>query len=605
MPDSPTDDDDLTDAFSASSESSGAAPTHPSVDFRGAALVRKRNERGQYTSGSQGRRRCQAPAFRVVEVEGVKPPACSAAATNDHPSGCAAATRCAAHRGTQCRRWIIRGPLSGCSDDAERLSAVVVVRAAAWMPPLEVYVRALSHLVPAIYGSRADAIQSVAFVASAWAQEAGGWHTGEAWSSFRGLGEGQALSSEDLQDVARRAATATATSRSAVAHGHVSFVQRRNVTADPVYLAATRAAKRRASRVGARTYKRKGEEAARGRWAQLLRDGHSAGSVARTRAWVELDHRGDRSGRSRAGRLRLSHGLSQMHLFPTRAELREERRVAFERDGVGHFFFTRAVMGGLLRWDYIGGSGAAGVRRYQCRWGQQKRLKSHANAYWEDAGVMGGTGVGVRGGSEEVVSEDEDGGIFFFNASTETEGCYAEVPDDPKALAALQVHAESYLEDLDGGSPLKILAVAFDVQEALQLAIDQAAVAGATVSRIATASPAVLTFAADGGTIKRRQLTALTVSLSSPLLAHGRTNLTPVAYVLSGEKVVDRGLWAFVWDTLKTLIQHTFTVAATPEVEGSQALQSVDACGGRRPLRLCHTISVCCRSASPWRVRAE
>ena len=135
-----------------------------------------------------------------------------------------------------------------------------------------------------------------------------------------------------------------------------------------------------------------------------------------------------------------------------------------------------------MRWDYIGGSGVAGVRRYQNRWGQQRRLKSHANASWEDAGATGGTGVGIRGESEEFVSEDEDRGIFIFNASADTEGCYAEVPDDPKALAALLVLAESYLEDLDGGSPLKILAVAFDVQEALQLAIDQAAVAGATVS---------------------------------------------------------------------------------------------------------------------------
>ena len=591
MPDSSTDEDDLSDASGATPPAGGIGAAAPLPDgAAGAAPTRARSEGGQYLSANQGRRKRQTPTFRVIELSEVEAPTCAAAAATTEPLGCVAPYRCAAHGGTTCRRWLIRGPVLGFSDDAERFSSVVVVGALAWMPPLEVYVRALPHLSPAAYLSCSGARPSVSYVASACAGQPGAWSTGEGWSSFRGFVEGQALTSANINKIGKRAVAAVKASGGVIANGNVPLVEHRSVRDDSVYVAAHKAIARRLSATGARLYKKRGEAAARARWPALLHGGHSAGSVARTRSWVE---HGACDGGSRAGRLRLSHGLSQMHLFPTRSQLREERRQAFERDGIDHFFFTRSALGGLMRWDYIDGSGASGIRRYRNQWGLEKRLRSHTNTYWEERTPSSGDGGGRGELLEEDVSEDEDGGIHFFNADAETEGCYAAVPDDPAALAALQVQAESYLEDTDTSDPVKILAVGFDAQAALQRAVDSAAVAGATASRVAGAPPAVITFAADGGTIKRRQLTALTVSLSSPLLAHGRTDLTPIVYVLSGEKEVDRGIWAHVRDTLKRLNSDGFTIPVTAASEGSQSGQVARIGDARQPLRLYQTIHVC------------
>ena len=168
MPDSSTDEDDLSDASGASPPAGGIGAAAPLPNgAAGAAPTRARSEGGQYLSANQGRRKRQTPTFRVIELSDFEAPTCAAAAATTDPPGCVAPYRCAAHGGTTCRRWLIRGPVLGFSDDAERLSAVVVVRALAWMPPLEVYVRALPHLSPAAYLSCSGARPSVSYVASA------------------------------------------------------------------------------------------------------------------------------------------------------------------------------------------------------------------------------------------------------------------------------------------------------------------------------------------------------------------------------------------------------------------------------------------------------
>lgn len=168
-----------------------------------------------------------------------------------------------------------------------------------------------------------------------------------------------------------------------------------------------------------------------------------------------------------------------------------------------HFFLTKTFLGGLKRWDYVLGSATFGIRRYRATCGTSKRLRVHNNKHWD-----------ARRGNRDKddVSDDNDGGIFFENSNVEFDGCYAPEERDPVGMEELLIEAESFLEDEDGQGALKILAVGFDVMLAIQQTLDSCSVVGMTNADVEALPLALMTFAADGGTVRRREITAITVS---------------------------------------------------------------------------------------------
>lgn len=308
--------------------------------------------------------------------------------------------------------------------------------------------------------------------------------------------------------------------------------------------------------------------------------------VARVRRILELEPSGEDDGTNkRASRVRVRGRFSQLRLLPTAAQLREVRRVAFDdASRVRHFFLTRQPPRDLVKWDYVRGSGSDGIRRYRNSDGDEKRLRGYNNRYWEAASPV----------EEDSSSDEDDDGIYYGNSNAETEGCYAPAVEDPAALQELIANSHSYLEHDDGTDERRILAVCFDPVGSIQRAIDVAACPGPTSAADAVSTPAVVTFAADGGKIRGKLVTAFTAAVAWTHLQHGRTDLIPLAYSLSGEKQVDE----LVGKKVRVMLQEVVTAKISYPVYGLEA-DAVASSGADPPpaprvqLTICKEIQVC------------
>lgn len=380
----------------------------------------------------------------------------------------------------QYRTWLIRGPVRGWNDDGWRLSMLTTVRALATMPRHEVYVRSAAHLVPGPYVDEDDFLASVKFVAKAATEANEAWDTTGASSSFRGLTDGQDLDDEDARLILCQAAVAVRAATRRPPAGYVALVERRPADDERVLHGALRALLRQRSVRAVAVFRLKGAAAMRLRWRMLLRS-MGAGAVALVRRVLELNHEDASLGPGRrASRVRLSWGSTQVRLLPARAQLREERRRGFDAaDRIPHFLFTRqGRRRELVRWSYTRGSGTAGIRRYRSSDGREKRLRSHTNKYWQEAGAASGEDA-------DDVSADEDNGFFFNKDNVETEGCYAPQETDPEKIKQLISNSHSYLENDDGTGEERILAVGFGAVEALQRTIDDAVAADLSADDVA------------------------------------------------------------------------------------------------------------------------
>jgi len=185
--------------------------------------------------------------------------------------------------------------------------------------------------------------------------------------------------------------------------------------------------------------------------------------------------------------------------------------------------------------------------------GRMKRLLAHTNRYW-DARRQAQA-------DEDDTSEPEDNGIFFNNANTKHNGKYAPVETDPARLKELLVCTSSLLEDGDGGDPIPAVAVGYDVISALQNAVDAAAMPGITTEDAEKEPAVVITFAADGRSVRRQDLTAFCLSLSSPNRDNCCTSLTPIVYVLAGEKKVDRAVKNYIREMISKVMAAAFSIS--------------------------------------------
>lgn len=532
--------------------------------------ILERDKDGKFFGEKRRIRRREVPTFVIIEP------------VDDPESGSFDADGESAAQAS--RTWRIRGPVRGYSDDGWRLSTVTIVRAHETMACEEVYVRSIGLLVPGTYVDAADAYTSVKLVAAAQAAAGLSWDTASPSSSFRGLVDGQKLNDGDVAMVLQQAYDSSGSAFQELSQGQVELVRRSPARRDRVHVRALQRLLRQRSRNAVADYREQGHDVMKPRWRKLLR-GVGAGVVAMMRRILEFDDKHAPGTSARAQRTRVSRGSTQMHLLPTAAQLRAERRRDFDRPDRIALFFTRQGHDRLLRWDYIRGSGSAGIRRYRSPQGDEKPLRGYNNRYWEDA---------RPGAEEECASEGEDDGVYYNNANAETEGCYAPVETDAERLKELLAHSTSYLENEDGTGELQILAIAFDAPAALQRGIDFATVPGPGGADRAANVPAVVKFAADGGVVRNQNITAFVAAVAWPQLFEGRTDLAPLAYSFSNEKRVDELVAKAVRDMLQDVMSTTFTAlvdiaadgGAEDEEERIPELQ-------RLPLELFPEVQVC------------
>lgn len=551
-------------------------------------LLDGRDAEGSFSGDVRRKRRREVPTFPIIELVEHETAACSQP-NNYTQATCPYPTTCTAHGGTPCRTWLIRAPVLGWSDDGWRLSRITTVRACATLPAHEVYVRSIPWLAPGPYINTTDAYESVRYVAGQRSQADKAWDAASTKSSFRDHLHDFDLDDEDLQHILQKAAASVRRSSQSVKAGYVDVVSHRSAHNDRVCVASLRSLLRHRSRRAVADYRRKGGAIMRTRW-RLLADRMGAGTVAAMRRILELEPKHPSKGTGkRATRIRVSWGASQMRLLPSRALLRQERRAAFDaEDRIKHFFWTRQSTNELVRWDYVRGSGSNGIRRYRSTDGDEKRLRAYTNKYWE---TTSGTGE-----DDDDSSGDEDDGFYFNNGNAETEGCYADMQDADARMKEIVAHSNSYLENDDGSGELQILAVGFDFVAMLQRAIDKCARDGLSSAGVTASTPPVLTFAADGGKVRGKSLTAFTAALAWTMFNHGRTDLLPLAYSLSGEKSVDKLVALGVRDMLKKVMNTTFSVAVDdePDDPGAAAENESGTTGPHRvPLRLFEEVQVC------------
>lgn len=532
---------ELRDAESGQLGMGGANPEE-SVDPAGDQPPAERSATGVFTGVLRNRRKMQAPTFPIIEPGLLEPASCG-------ELNCVTTPKCAAHGGAQSQQWRIRGPVLGWSDDAVGLTTNVTVRAAPGMPFAEVYVRAVPHLVPSVYARSTMAYNSLRFVASKRFESAAISGSGSMACSFRGFSVGAKLTDKDAKEILKRASSSVAAAKKKLPRGCVSVTERSDARGDPVLKSAMRAMSRKRSIRAATEYRDKGAALMRGRTAGLT-GLLGAGAIGRVRRHLELQDSSVPG--SRATRLRVSWGLSQMRLLPSRKQLQTLRRESIDAPGrVAHYLLTDSAQGGVLRWDYIIGSGSAGVRRYQTVCGIERRLRAHTNRYWDRR-------CSTR--DDENVSENEDDGFYFNNPNVELNGCYAPLEKGPVAIEQLIASSQSFLENDDGSGEILVLGVGFDVGGALQNTMMTQAVPGMTADDVRNATRAALTFAVDGGEMRRRSITAYTVSVSTPCLLAERTDLFPILYAFMGEKRVSRALTKWVRDQLAAVHAATFYV---------------------------------------------
>lgn len=514
----------LQDAEVGHQDQGEADPEEP-AEAAGHKPLAERSSAGVFTGVLRNRRKMQAATFPIIEQ------ALLEAANCGQLPHCAAVPKCAAHGGAQCQRWRIRGPVLGRSDDAVGLTTNVTVCAAPWMSLAEVCVRAMPHLVPSVYARSTMAYNSVRLVASKRLENTAPTCAGAMACSFRGLSVGAKLSDKDVKEILERSFSPVVAAKGKLPRGCVSVTERGDARYDPVLKSAVRAMLRKRCIRAATDYRDKGAALMRGRPAGStgLR---GAGSVGRVRRHLKLQDSSVPG--SRATRLRFTWGLSQMRLLPSRKQLQTLRREAVDTPGrVAHYLLTDSAQGGVLRWDYVIGSVSAGVRRYQTSCGIERRLRAHTNKYWDKR-------RSTR--DKENFSENEDDDVYYDSPDVELNGCDAPLEKDLVAIEQLIARSQSFLENDDGTGEIMVLGVGFDVVGALQKTMDTQAVPGLTADDVRSATRAALTFAVDGGEMRRRSIIAYTVSVSTPCLRTEGTDLLPILYHFMGEKRVSRAL---------------------------------------------------------------
>jgi len=469
------------------------------------------------------------------------------------------------------RCWLVRSPVERGDRNKPTFKYVTVYRAAADLPVWEVYPRVIVGWLPKLrYPTRKAAFDSLRALFNASRDgRCEPIDTTAPYSSWRGQMP-RTLSDAFLTQVLKYAARSIKDPERKISRGHVSFVSELPLRADAWYQKMQRNIVRHYRRDGARhvisCMKQVGTKKMKGVLANM-----TTAQVAVARRLAELNEGAGASGRST--RLRVGYGLGAPHLWPRKYELSAARKALLDDRGhAKHSFLTETAEGIVSVWRYVEGSAIVGARRYRNDNGFVRRLRTPwriTSPLDPDAAVPSSDIPPISieeffdsGAGPPPPSQPDGSATGEVGRGTATPAAYG---SDAIPLSLLQVHSASMLETLTGDDPIEVVALVLDAAYSIGLALVDGRRKNLTVSDVEAAPDALLTLGADGGPLRGQSVLAVTVTLSTPVLAAGRTNLIGLAYVFASEKSVSSAVYRFVAGLLRNVMGASFAVKALPE----------------------------------------
>jgi len=547
----------------------------------GAGARRRRREaprttEGKFTSPLSSSRTLPHVLFPLVEEWA--PPDCTSGEEND-------GTNNEDGSAVKWKRWLIRSPVTRARGGLATFSKVSIFRAPPAMPSWEVYVRAVAWSHRRLgFDQKTAAYDSIKILYASML--AGSCellsNSAEPWSSWRGVHVGARMTRSVVKGVMEKATRASKKCGGRLLRGAVLFHKNLPIDSDPWHQKCSKASAHKHRRSGARCYSGKAAVIGRGRAGSMLKVLTSR-QLADARRMAELDvdsppvgRKGESTGRRR--RVTVAYGLSAPRSWPRKEQLSACRKALLDDDAhARHSFVTEAADGSLDVWDYIPYSATTGPRRYTNGAGVTKQLRtpwgaSNGMPAWkgdipkdnsfavfdEDAGAASSPTDDDGDSGGEADWEDSDDEVH-----TEESHGRARV-----ALDELMCGASSLLVNEDGSDEILVRAVVLDAAFSLQRALDIGVKANLPEQEARDAPRAVLTLGADGGPMRGQSVVAVTVALSTPVLAAGRTNLLPLAYVFGGEKSVSATIYRFIGSVVRALMSTNLTVDVEPDLDG-------------------------------------
>lgn len=150
----------------------------------------------------------------------------------------------------------------------------------------------------------------------------------------------------------------------------------------------------------------------------------------------------------------------------------------------------------------------------------------------------------------------------------------------------------TYLELADRTNAEQVVAVEFHACDSLRLALSESGI-GAT-QETADEAAVDITFAGDGGPVRRSSMTIFTITISTPLLRGGRSPLMPILVLLGGEQEVHLAVGRRLRAQVQTALRTTYGIpAAAPHFAGSSRSLRL-----KYHLRLCGDFAMLCHFLS-------
>lgn len=322
-----------------------------------------------------------------------------------------------------------------------------------------------------------------------------------------------------------RAALLMKKTRFKLLEGYVKFTASKSIASHPSHGYKTRQLCKRRERKGAVAYRRALREMTDEHERRLLRAANSSALSAVRRATTNKELTVAERARhgARPKKTRPWRDVTAPDIVRARRHYFGMKRRVFEKcNRVGHSMITKDADGNAVTWIYVSGSGLSGVRLYERETGVVKRLACHSRKQ-RKSGVVD---TQLQGSSSSAPA-DED--------------CWIrDGPQDPTVrplnLSELTILKSSPLENEDGTGSATIVAVEFDIVDAMAASI-------ASRTKRCTAGDilngrAAWSLGSDGGPFQRTPVTLFTWTLSADWLVAGRTAMVPVLYTFSGEQHV-------------------------------------------------------------------
>lgn len=95
-------------------------------------------------------------------------------------------------------------------------------------------------------------------------------------------------------------------------------------------------------------------------------------------------------------------------------------------------------------------------------------------------------------------------------------------------------------------NPIIVRALALDALESMRMAFHQGTRRGLQAADVSASTPAVLPFGLEGGPLRGHSVLACTVTMPSPLLTSGRTNLIGLVYAFHCEIYVSAAMYRHI-----------------------------------------------------------